>query len=173
MALYADGGMGMVSAPAVFGDGAVLPPGGAAELFADASAYNAVPVILGTNRDEVKLFMAMSPEWVDYRFGFLPRLKDPERYDRAAAYGSLGWRHDGVDSLARILHAAQGDSVFAYRFDWDEEGSILGYDLSQPWAPRTASRSVSSSADSTARRPRSAASTTRTGSRSGTPCRPA
>ena len=131
MALYADGGMGMVSAPAVFGDGTVLPPGGAAELFADASAYNAVPLILGTNRDEVKLFMAMSPDWVDYRFGFLPRLKDPERYDRSAAYGSLGWRHDGVDGLARILHAAQGDSVYAYRFDWDEEGSILGYDLSQ------------------------------------------
>ena len=77
MTLYADGGMGMVSAPAVFGDGAVLPPGGAAELFADVSSYNAVPVILGTNRDEVKLFMAMSPEWVDYRFGFLPTAQGP------------------------------------------------------------------------------------------------
>ena len=131
MALYDDGGMGMVSAPTVFGDGAVLPAGGPAELFGDAADYNAVPVMLGTNRDEVKLFMAMSPEWVDYRFGFLPRLKDPERYDRSAAYGSLGWRYSGVDHLARILRDAQGDSVYAYRFDWDEEGSIMGYDLSR------------------------------------------
>ncbi len=131
MALYDDGGMGMVSAPTVFGDGAVLPAGGPAELFGDTADYNAVPVMLGTNRDEVKLFMAMSPEWVEYRFGFLPRLKDPERYDRSAAYGSLGWRYSGVDNLARILHEAQGDSVYAYRFDWDEEGSIMGYDLSR------------------------------------------
>lgn len=131
MALYDDGGMGMVSAPTVFGDGTVLPAGGPVELFGDVGDYNAVPVMLGTNRDEVKLFMAMSPEWVDYRFGFLPRLKDPERYDRSAAYGSLGWRYSGVDNLARILHEAQGDSVYAYRFDWDEEGSIMGYDLSR------------------------------------------
>lgn len=131
MALYDDGGMGMVSAPTVFGDGAVLPAGGPAELFGDAADYNAVPVMLGTNRDEVKLFMAMDPEWVDYRFGFLPRLRDPERYDRSAAYGSLGWRYSGVDHLARILRDAQGDSVYAYRFDWDEEGSIMGYDLSR------------------------------------------
>ena len=131
MALYDGRGMGMISAPAVFGDGTVLPAGRAAELFADAGRYNAVPVILGTNRDEVKLFMAMSPEWVENRFGFLPRLRDPERYERSAAYGSLGWRHGGVDGLARVLQAAQGDSVYAYRFDWDEEGSILGYDLSQ------------------------------------------
>ena len=131
MALYQDGGMGMVSAPALFGDGAVLPAGGPEDLFANVERYNAVPVMLGTNRDEVKLFMAMSPEWVDYRFGFLPRLKDPERYNRAAAYGSLGWRHGGVDQLARILHGAQGGSVYAYRFDWDEQGSILGYDLAQ------------------------------------------
>ena len=131
MALYDGGGMGMVSAPAVFGEGTVVPAGGPADLFGDVEDYNAVPVMLGTNRDEVKLFMAMSPEWVDYRFGLLPRLKDPERYDRSAAYGSLGWRHSGVDQLARILHDAQGDSVYAYRFDWDEEGSIMGYDLSQ------------------------------------------
>ena len=131
MALYDGGGMGMVSAPAVFGEGTVLPAGGPAELFGDAGRYNAVPVMLGTNRDEVKLFMAMSPEWVDYRFGFLPRLKNPERYDRSAAYGSLGWRYSGVDQLARILHGAQGDSVYAYRFDWDEEGSVMGYDLSR------------------------------------------
>lgn len=131
MALYDDGGMGMVSAPTVFGDGTVLPAGGPVELFGDAAAYNVVPVMLGTNRDEVKLFMAMDPEWVDYRFGFLPRLKDPERYDRSAAYGSLGWRYSGVDSLARILRDAQGESVYAYRFDWDEEGTIMGYDLSR------------------------------------------
>ncbi len=131
MTLYESGGMGMIGAPAAFGDGVVLPAITATELFASPETYNVVPVILGANRDEAKLFMAQSPEWVDYRFGFLPRLKDPAAYDRAASYASEGWRYGGVDSLARLLHVAQGDTVFAYRFDWDEEDTILGYDLSQ------------------------------------------
>lgn len=130
MALYEPQAMGMVGAPALFADGLVLPSINVPDLLRRRN-YNAVPVILGANRDEAKLFMAMSPEWVETRFGFLPRLKDPEAYDRAARYRSELWRHRGVDSLARTLHAAQGSNVFAYRFDWDEEGSILGFDLAR------------------------------------------
>ena len=130
MALYEPQAMGMVAAPALFADGLVLPSANVPDLLRRRN-YNAVPVIVGANRDEAKLFMAMSPEWVETRFGFLPRLKDPDAYDRAARYRSELWRHRGVDSLARTLHAAQGSNVFAYRFDWDEEGSILGFDLAR------------------------------------------
>ena len=130
MALYETQAMGMVGAPALFADGLVLPSANVPDLLRRRN-YNAMPVIVGANRDEAKLFMAMSPEWVETRFGFLPRLKDPEAYDRSARYRSELWRHRGVDSLARTLHAAQGSNVFAYRFDWDEEGSILGFDLAR------------------------------------------
>ena len=122
---------GMIDFPNLFGDGAVLPDGTAAATFAAAANYNAVPTILGTNRDEVKLFMALSPQWVERRFWLFPRLKDAAAYERAARYGSDSWKHRGVDSLARLLSAAQGDAVYAYRFDWDELGSVFGYDLAQ------------------------------------------
>ena len=36
----------------------------------------------------------------------------------------------GVDSLASILRAAQGPSVWAYRFDWDEEPTLFFADYS-------------------------------------------
>ncbi len=130
MAVYQPQAMGMVAAPALFADGLVFPSANVPDLLRRRN-YNAVPVIVGANRDEAKLFMAMSPEWVETRFGFLPRLKDPEAYDRDARYRSEIWRYRGVDSLARALHAAQGSNVYAYRFDWDEEGSILGFDLAR------------------------------------------
>ena len=127
----AGGGLGMFRFPALLADGAVLPDAPPKEIFASAGNYNAVPTMLGTNRDEMKLFMALSPEWVERRFWLFPRLKDPDAYNRAARYASDSWKERGVDRLARLLSAAQGDTVFAYRFDWDEEGTVAGYDLSQ------------------------------------------
>src|SRR5262249_43304036 len=35
----------------------------------------------------------------------------------------------GVDEIAAVMRRVQGPSVFAYRFDWDEEPSVLGADL--------------------------------------------
>ena len=126
-----DGGSGfaMIDFPALFGDGAVLPNATTEATFADTAHYNAVPTIFGTNRDEVKLFMALDPRWVERRFWLFPRLKDAAAYERAARYGSDSWKERGVDRLARLLSTAQGDTVYAYRFDWDELGSVFGYDL--------------------------------------------
>ena len=125
------GGLGMFRFPDIIADGAILPEGPPEELFASAANYNAVPTMLGTNRDETKLFMALSPQWVERRFWFFPRIKDPQAYERAARYGSDRWKESGVDSLARLLSAAQGNSVYAYRFDWDEQTTMFGFDLSQ------------------------------------------
>ncbi len=44
-------------------------------------------------------------------------------------YTSLAWKERGVYQLARWLTAAGNDRVFAYRFDWDEEGEVDGVDL--------------------------------------------
>ncbi len=131
MALYEGGGFGMISAPMMFSDGAVLPAQmDAAKLFADPTQYNAVPVILGTNRDELALFMARDPRWVENRLWIFPRLKDEADYLRHVRYGTDSWRLGGVDSIAEVLSKSQPGQVFAYRFDWDEEPSVMGYDLS-------------------------------------------
>ncbi len=90
-----------------------------------------VPVMVGTNRDEWKLFMALSPKYVGRRFGLLPYVKDEVAYERDAALVSDLWRAVGSDEPARALTAAQGASVFAYRFDWHDEHHRWGLDLSK------------------------------------------
>jgi para-nitrobenzyl esterase len=121
---------GMLGVPQLFRDGVVLPAQDALEVFGDRRQYNAVPVILGTNRDEHKLFMIQDPEHVNRYLGFYIRLKDPERYELIDEYRTDMRKAGGVDGIAAVLRDSQGPSVYAYRFDWDEEPSILGMDLS-------------------------------------------
>ena len=129
--LSAQGGGMMGGTPYIFGDGYVLPAEEQAdEIFADVSNYNVTPVILGTNRDEVKLFLAMSPSVTDRFFGIPYRIRDSASYNRDAAYGTDAWKLRAVDQLAERLQDTQGDSVFAYRFDWDELRKVMSLDLS-------------------------------------------
>jgi para-nitrobenzyl esterase len=64
-------------------------------------------------------------------FRVLPSVRDPVRYDRDAEYQALAWKLNGADDPARWMRAAQGPSVFAYRFDWDALGSFLWVDWSR------------------------------------------
>ena len=134
MATYLDdpeeAGLGMIDLPTVFRDGTVLPRVEPHAAFA-AGAYNPVPVILGTNRDENKLFLGGDPELVWWILGVYPYVRDPARYDRVASYLSRAWKANAVDALAPLLQKAPGGPVYAYRFDWDEEPSLFGADLSQ------------------------------------------
>jgi para-nitrobenzyl esterase len=124
-------GMGMIRMPMVFRDGAVLPRESYLERFARADGWNRVPVVLGTNRDESRVFMFGSPVWVKRWFGILPRLIDPERYVAVADQLSRMWKANGADDIATAMVASGAREVFVYRFDWDEEPTILGTDLSQ------------------------------------------
>ena len=131
--LYAvlDGDLfGMVDLPANFMDGHVLPAAPAAEVFSVAENHNQVPVILGTNRDEPTLFMSRDPRYVDDLFGLFYSLKDEAAYLRQVRYGARAWKARGVDELAQRMVASGNPNVFAYRWDWDEEPTVLGYDLS-------------------------------------------
>ncbi len=131
-AAFDSGGMaGMYRSPRVFAEGQVLPDGEISELLA-AGRYHRVPVMLGTNRDEVKLFMLGSPELVQQVLWFLPRARDPRVYDLSAEYQSALWKASGADEPAAAMVAAGNPHVYVYRFDWDEEGSRLYItDLSQ------------------------------------------
>jgi para-nitrobenzyl esterase len=130
-ALWEDGGLGMINVPDNFGDGHVLPAMTTAEIFGSLENHNPVPVILGTNRDEPSLFMARNPEFVKTFLWIFPRFRDEADYLRRVHYGGLAWKARGVDELAQLMTAAGNSEVFTYRFDWDEQGSIAGYDLSK------------------------------------------
>lgn len=101
-------------------DGAVLPIESLFTVLADPSRYQAVPIILGSNRDESKLFMSTDPELVDMRFGFLPKIKDLATYNHITGYFSDAWKALAVDEPADVLQKNPNQRVFVYRFDWDE-----------------------------------------------------
>ncbi len=120
LALYAEGPViGMFRFPNSFSDGKVLPVDFYEAM--KAGAYNRVPVILGTNKEEAKLFLRNDPLFASWRTdGSL--FKDPakaELYDLAAQYQSDGWKVMGVDQLAGILRSnADQPMIYAYQFLW-------------------------------------------------------
>ncbi len=120
-----------VGQPNVFGDGFVLPSNTKKSvLFSDISQYNAVPIILGTNRDEVTLFHFTNSEYINMLFGVLPvGFEDREGYQKMIRHGSDLWKLRGVDSLASLMKEAQGEQVFAYRWDLDDLRDIGFIDL--------------------------------------------
>lgn len=123
---------GMYAAPQTFRDGTVLPKESLLDIFTDPARYNSVPVITGTNRDEMKLFMGMDPSYSELWLGVLPRIRDQAVFDNDTSYHSDRWKLGAVDVPADIMTANGHDAVFAYRFDWDEGGSLLGLiDLSK------------------------------------------
>lgn len=130
LSVFKPGAAGMISFPNPIRDGAVLPVKDAMDIFKTKRNYNAVPVIIGTTRDEYKLFMAQDPEYVKSYFKFVIRIKDRKLYDLVARYRSDAWKATGADEIAALLRKTQGPSVYVYRFDWDEEPSILGTDIS-------------------------------------------
>ncbi|MEM8497992.1 MAG: carboxylesterase family protein [Pseudomonadota bacterium] len=116
----------------LIGDGIVLPKvSDSGELFAHPSNYNAVPVMLGTNRDEMKIFLSFSSDHVNTFMKLPIGIKDPQRYDKFNRYASDKWKIDGVDSLAAVMRESQGESVFAYRFDADDLRNFGFLDLKE------------------------------------------
>ncbi len=127
----AGGALGaMYFAPFIFRDGHVLLDMDPLEALR-TGAHHRVPTILGTNRDEHKLFLAFTSPHVR-RLGPIPiGFDDAERYDVVAEYGSRMWKASGADEPANAMIADEAPGVFGYRFDWDEEPSLLGVDLAR------------------------------------------
>ena len=74
---YDGGGIGMIDMPQVFRDGAVLPSEPLRRCASRRPARVApVPIVIGTNRDENKLFLFLDPQHVRRWFGVLPQVRD-------------------------------------------------------------------------------------------------
>ncbi|MBK7948446.1 MAG: carboxylesterase family protein [Deltaproteobacteria bacterium] len=123
--------MPMYMSPAVVRDGVVIPEGRPLDVLAGLGGHERVPFIAGTNRDEHKLFFLMSSPHVERLFGLPTGLKNARLYDLEGEYGGAMWRAMGADEPVSALAARSGPSVFAYRFDWDEEPRVLGVDLAK------------------------------------------
>ena len=122
----------MLDIPVLFVDGYVLPKNFLdADFFSDTDNYNVTPVIIGTNRDEEKLFRFLDGRSINSILGIPWSFNDEVAYERASRYITDSWKAQGVDNIASQLTRAEGDSVYAYRFDWDEQRSIFGFELSK------------------------------------------
>ena len=119
---------GMYSWPSLVRDGVVLPETDILEALAEGR-YNAVPTIFGTNRDENKLFMAFGSEHVTHLARMPIWFNNARMYDLVAEYGTKSWKARGADEAAEAMSRSGRSRAFVYRFDWDEEGSVL-------WLPK-------------------------------------
>lgn len=119
--------------PGIINDGVVIPSAGFAAALADPEyAKTDVPVMAGANNEEVTLWMGLNRYFVDASYPFtkwLPpkvTLKDPEMYKFWVRQRSEGWKAQGVDRPLAALESAGYSSLYAYRYDWnDQEDSFL------------------------------------------------
>jgi para-nitrobenzyl esterase len=124
-----DTSRGAFDPPRVIADGIVLPAAGIEAVLGSADTYNNVPVMLGTNRDETKLFNALNPELTRRVLWLFPQARDPNLYNAVSDYQSRMWRASAVDAPAEAMTAAGNPAIYTYRFDWDDQGGILFTDL--------------------------------------------
>ena len=120
---------GLLDVPTVFRDGIVLPREAPIDVLGQPGRWNAVPLVIGTNRDETRLFLFSNPAYVRRWFGIFPVVRDRDRYEVSVEYDSKMWKAMTVDAVATRLARGGAGRVWGYRFDWDEEPTILGTDL--------------------------------------------
>ena len=114
----------------IIGDGYVLPKDSILDALKDKNRHANVPIILGVNKDENKTFNLFNEELVTNILNLTFIAKDPFFYDLKSDYQSLAWRSNAVDTPADAIVGGGYPNVYAYRFDWDEQPSILGMDFS-------------------------------------------
>jgi para-nitrobenzyl esterase len=121
---------GMMRLPLVFDDGVVLPAAPWTDRFARPDGWNQVPVVLGTNRDETKLFLFLDPTRIWKLFDLFPRFSDEPTYLATAEWESRAWKLTGADGPAAAMRRSGQQNVYVYRFDWHDEPTYYGSDLS-------------------------------------------
>ena len=98
----------MIENPAILRDGFVIPAQGY-DALRTGDYPGKVPVILGSNADELKIFL---------RFSSRIPWQSP-LYQAASRYGTARWKVSGVDEVARRLSANEDQPpVYAYQFRW-------------------------------------------------------
>jgi para-nitrobenzyl esterase len=130
LTVYTPEPAGMIRMPLVFADGSVLPEGPLEERFAREDGWNRVPVMVGTNRDEFRLFLYPDPARIRRVLWIFPRFVNERTYLATADARSRMWKATGADGPAAAFRRSE-PNVFVYRFDWDEEPKVLGADLSK------------------------------------------
>ena len=114
--------------PLLTSDNIVIPKMGLRRALYEEDYVNKVPTIAGSNRDEVKLWLATAEYFVELDFSpvgsllSIPkvRLKNEDAFEAFNYYRSHAWKIRGVDIPLEGLYKSGNHNLFAYRYDWDD-----------------------------------------------------
>ena len=123
--------------PLLTADDIVIPSIGLKNALSKKEFINNVPTIFGSNRDEVKLWLASADYFVDVDYSLIgsilniPKvtLTNEESFEAFNYYRSSAWKIRGVDNPLISLSNAGNKNLYAYRFDWDDHRRILVADF--------------------------------------------
>ena len=118
--------------PLLTSDGIVIPEIGLKEALSRKDLINNVPMILGSNKDEVKLWLGTADYFVDIEYSLIgeflniPKvvLADKNAFEAFNYYRSSAWQIRGVLEPAMLLNKADNNDLYLYRFDWDDHRSF-------------------------------------------------
>ncbi len=115
------------SMPLTTADGVVIPSMGLRNALESKVYAKNIPVISGTNRDELTLWLGIHRYFMDLSYPltrlFPPfvKIRDPELYEFWVRVRSHAWKLRAVDDVLLRLDKAGYDNLRAYRFDWDDQ----------------------------------------------------
>ena len=127
------------SIPLITEDGITMPFEGMKSALANPKHLNSVPTIAGSNRDEVKLWLAAAEYFVELDESFVgnlvgvpkPVLKNKQAFEAFNYFRNTSWQLRGVDQPLSGMHSAGNKEVYAYRFDWDDHRRLLFADFAE------------------------------------------
>ena len=119
--------------PLLTADNIVIPEIGLQESLSNRDLINNVPIISGSNHDEVKLWLATAEYFVDLKYSFagsildIPKvaLKDEDAFEAFNYYRSSAWKIRGVDEPIKSLAKSGNNRIYSYRFDWDDHRRFI------------------------------------------------
>ena len=125
--------------PLLTADGVVIPKIGLTKALSKKEYVPNIPIIAGSNRDEVKLWLASAKYFVDIEYSTLgsifgvPKviLNDKKAFNLFNSYRSRAWKIRGVDGPLKSLYKAGNRSLYAYRYDWDDHRRFVIADFKE------------------------------------------
>jgi para-nitrobenzyl esterase len=114
--------------PLLTNDGIVIPEVGLEKALKDSKYIENVPFMAGSNRDEVKLWIAAAEYFVELDFSAIGsilgipkvKLKNEASFEAFNYYRSEAWKIRGVIEPITSLNIAGNLNTYAYRYDWDD-----------------------------------------------------
>jgi para-nitrobenzyl esterase len=116
-------------------DGVVIPREGMEAALGMTKYAKNVPVIAGSTKDEVSLWLGLHRYFLNTSYiltKLLPpkiTLKNPELFEFWVRTRSHAWKLRGVDEPLVAMESAGYDDLYAYSFDWDHQDKSFFIDF--------------------------------------------